>query len=162
MPVDGASVLRFLRKGSVPTKIGKQFELFKEIFCKYIELTSQLKLNPDNGDGNWWNISVPKRIDNAIGGFWKIFGNDNIERITCDHIDMLLKYLGIPLEVKYEIIITNEQAVEGMAKVLVRKGKNLNVSIPAGVKTGSEVRLENALKVTDGQPGDIVIKIKVK
>ena len=44
----------------------------------------------------------------------------------------------------------------------MRKGKKLNVKIPAGVKTGSKVRLRNARQVTDGQPGDILIHIKVQ
>lgn len=66
------------------------------------------------------------------------------------------------LDANYEIAITNEQAAKGIAKDLVRKGKKLQVKIPAGVKTGSKVRLRNALKTTDGQPGDIIIDIKVK
>ena len=64
--------------------------------------------------------------------------------------------------VNYEITLSNEQAMKGMEKDLVRKGKKLKVKIPAGVKTGSKVRLKNALKTTDGQPGDIIINIKVK
>lgn len=96
MPVDGASVLRFLRKGPVPQKINKQFDLLIEVFNKYIELAAQLGLKSNNGDGNWWNISVPKRIDNAIGGFWAIFNDANLERIICGNIDMLLSFLKIP------------------------------------------------------------------
>jgi curved DNA-binding protein len=62
----------------------------------------------------------------------------------------------------YEIVMNREQAAKGMEKDLVRKGKKLRVKIPAGVKTGSKVRLKNALKTTDGQPGDIIINVKVK
>jgi len=98
MPVDRAKVLRFLGKGDVPPKIEKQFEWFKEVFNKYIELAAQLELEPNNGDGNWWNISVPKRIDNAIAGFWQIFDGAKMERIICGHIDTLLSYLNIPLK----------------------------------------------------------------
>ena len=64
--------------------------------------------------------------------------------------------------VKYEITLTNEQATKGIDKELVRKGKKLRVKIPAGVKSGSKERLRNALKTTDGQPGDIIINIQVK
>ena len=67
-----------------------------------------------------------------------------------------------PPEVRYEITITAEQATRGMEKDLVRKGKKLRVKIPAGVKTGSKVRLRNARQVTDGQQGDIMILVKVK
>ena len=63
---------------------------------------------------------------------------------------------------RYEIVLSKEQAAKGLEKELTRKGKKIKVKIPAGVKTGSKVRLRNALQVTDGQPGDILIQIKVK
>ncbi len=65
-------------------------------------------------------------------------------------------------DARYEITITKEQAARGLEKDLVRKGKKLRVKIPAGVKTGTKVRLRNARRVTDGQPGDIIILVKVK
>jgi curved DNA-binding protein len=65
-------------------------------------------------------------------------------------------------EVRYEITITKEQAARGVEKDLTRKGKKLRVKIPAGVKTGTKVRLRNARRITDGQPGDIMILVKVK
>jgi DnaJ-class molecular chaperone len=65
-------------------------------------------------------------------------------------------------DVRYEISITGEQAASGVEKDLMRRGKKLRVKIPAGVRTGNQVRLRNARKVTDGQPGDIMITVKVK
>lgn len=65
-------------------------------------------------------------------------------------------------DVRYEITISGEQAAQGLEKDLVRKGKKLRVKIPAGVKTGSKVKLRNARQVTDGEPGDIMIMVKVK
>lgn len=67
-----------------------------------------------------------------------------------------------PKNVRYEITINSEQAASGVEKDLVRKGKKLRVKIPAGIKTGNKVRLRNARKVTDGEPGDIMIMVKVK
>jgi curved DNA-binding protein len=64
--------------------------------------------------------------------------------------------------VNYEISITKEQAKKGLEKDLKRKGKKLRVKIPAGIKSGGKVKLRNARMITDGQPGDILIKIKVK
>jgi thioredoxin 1 len=64
--------------------------------------------------------------------------------------------------VHYEMTITAEEARFGTRKILSRQGKKLEVSIPAGVKTGSTVKLANALQVTDGHPGDILIQVKVK
>ena len=63
---------------------------------------------------------------------------------------------------RYEITVTREQAAQGLEKDLVRKGKKLRVKIPAGVKTGMKIRLRNARQKTDGQPGDIIILVKVK
>jgi curved DNA-binding protein len=65
-------------------------------------------------------------------------------------------------DIRYEITITKEQAAKGLEKDLTRKGKKLRVKIPAGVKTGTKVRLRNARRITDGQPGDIIILVKVK
>jgi thioredoxin 1 len=64
--------------------------------------------------------------------------------------------------VRYEMTITAEEARLGVKKILSRQGKKLEVSVPAGVKTGSTVKLANALQVTDGHPGDILIQVKVK
>jgi curved DNA-binding protein len=64
-------------------------------------------------------------------------------------------------DVRYELIITSREASQGTIKMLRRKGKNLEVKIPPGVKTGSVVRLSNARHITDGQPGDILIQIRV-
>jgi DnaJ-class molecular chaperone len=65
-------------------------------------------------------------------------------------------------DICYEITISSEQAARGIEKDLARRGKKLRVKIPAGVRTGNKVRLRNARKVTDGQPGDIMITVKVK
>ncbi len=65
-------------------------------------------------------------------------------------------------DVRYEITITREQAAQGLEKDLIRKDKKLRVKIPAGIKTGTKVRLRNARQTTDGQPGDIVILVNVR
>jgi len=65
-------------------------------------------------------------------------------------------------DARYEITISAEQAARGVEKDLVRRGKKLRVKIPAGVKTGSRVRLKNARQITDGEPGDIMIMVKVE
>jgi len=65
-------------------------------------------------------------------------------------------------DVLYEITITKEQAAQGLEKDLARRGKTLKVKIPVGVKDGARIRLRNARQITDGQPGDIMILVKVK
>jgi DnaJ-class molecular chaperone len=49
-----------------------------------------------------------------------------------------------------------------LEKELVRRDKKVKVKIPAGIRSGMKVRLRNARQVTDGQPGDILIEVKVK
>jgi len=65
-------------------------------------------------------------------------------------------------DVRYEITISKEDATQGLEKDLVRNGKKQRVRIPAGIRAGKTIRLRNALQLTDGQPGDILIQIKVK
>ncbi len=64
--------------------------------------------------------------------------------------------------VHYELLITPREALRGTVKLLRRKGKKLQVKIPSGVKSGSVVRLANACRTTDRQPGDILIQIRVR
>ena len=65
-------------------------------------------------------------------------------------------------EVHYELAISQAEALQGVKKILKRKGKRLEVTIPAGVRTGKVVRYRNALQTSDGLPGDILIKVIVK
>jgi curved DNA-binding protein len=62
----------------------------------------------------------------------------------------------------YEITISKDQAKKGMEKDLARNGKKIRVNVPAGIKSGTKIRLTNARQVTDGQPGDIYLKVKIK
>lgn len=63
--------------------------------------------------------------------------------------------------VKYELTIREFEAIAGTIKQLLRKGKRLEINIPRGVNNGTKVVLPNALKITDGKAGDILILIKV-
>jgi len=66
------------------------------------------------------------------------------------------------ISINYKLTISSSEATNGTKKLLTRKGKHLEVTIPAGVKSGTQVRLSGALQVTDGYNGDILIQIKVK
>jgi len=63
--------------------------------------------------------------------------------------------------VRYGVTISAEEARSGTRKVIHRNGKSLEVSVPGGVTTGSVVRLSNALEITDGCHGDILVRIQV-
>ena len=64
--------------------------------------------------------------------------------------------------VRYELAISPKEASQGVKKILNRKGKRLEVKIPAGVKTGSLIKLRHARQITDATPGDILIKVTVR
>lgn len=78
------------------------------------------------------------------------------------NLDEVFGHAGRPQEVHYELAISQKEASRGVKKILKRKGKKLEVKIPAGVRTGSLVKLRNARQVSDGLPGDILIKVIVK
>ena len=78
------------------------------------------------------------------------------------NLDELLRQAAQPRTVRYELTISQKEASQGVKKILKRKGKGLEVRIPAGVKTGDVVRYRNALQTSDGLPGDILIKVMVK
>jgi DnaJ-class molecular chaperone len=78
------------------------------------------------------------------------------------NLDEIFGQARKPQEVRYELAINRKEASQGVKKILTRKGKKLEVKIPAGVRTGSVVKLRNARQISDGLPGDILIKVIVK
>jgi len=78
------------------------------------------------------------------------------------NLDEIFGQARRPQEVRYELAISRGEASQGVKKILNRKGKRLEVKIPAGVRTGNVVRLRNACQLSDGLPGDILIKVIVK
>ena len=78
------------------------------------------------------------------------------------NLDEIFGQTRRPQEVHYELAISQEEALQGVKKILKRRGKKLEVRIPAGVRTGDVMRYRNALQTSDGLPGDILIKVIVK
>jgi len=78
------------------------------------------------------------------------------------NLDEILGQARRTQAVRYELAISQKEASQGVKKILRRRGKKLEVKIPAGVRTGDVVRYRNALQTSDGLPGDILIKVKVK
>jgi len=78
------------------------------------------------------------------------------------NLDEIFSQARKPQEVHYELEISQGEASQGVKKILKRKGKRLEVKIPPGVKTGNVVILKNACQISDGSPGDILIKVIVK
>ncbi len=77
-------------------------------------------------------------------------------------LDEILGQARRPKDVHYELALSHGEASQGVTKILKRRGKRLEVKIPAGVSTGCVVRLRNARRLSDGLPGDILIKVIIK
>jgi len=60
-----------------------------------------------------------------------------------------------------ELTIGSNEARSGAKRILIRRDKHLEVTIPAGVSDGTPVRLRGALQTTDGVDGDIWLHIRV-
>jgi len=78
------------------------------------------------------------------------------------NLDEIFGQARRPQEVHYELAISQKEASQGVKKILKRRGKRLEVKIPAGVGTGSVVKLRNARQISDGLPGDILIRVIIK
>lgn len=78
------------------------------------------------------------------------------------NLDEIFGQARRPQEAHYELAISQEEALQGVKKILKRREKRLEVRIPAGVRTGDVVRYRNALQTSDGLSGDILIKVIVK
>jgi curved DNA-binding protein len=78
------------------------------------------------------------------------------------NLDEIFGQARRPQEAHYELAISQEEALQGVKKILKRREKRLEVRIPVGVRTGDVVRYRNALQTSDGLPGDILIKVIVK
>lgn len=63
--------------------------------------------------------------------------------------------------VTYDLTLPEGQAAGGVTRVLTRNGKKLEVKVPDEIRSGQTVRLRNALKLTDGRDGDILIRIQI-
>lgn len=78
------------------------------------------------------------------------------------NLDDILGQTRRPEHICYELTISQAEAARGLTRILHRRGKKLEVRIPAGVTTGSVVRLRNARRICEGLPGDILIKVIVR
>lgn len=61
----------------------------------------------------------------------------------------------------YELTINSNEAKSGVKRMLIRRDKRLELTIPTGVSNGSLIKLTGALQITDGVYGDILIHIRV-
>ncbi|TFH37555.1 MAG: thioredoxin [Dehalococcoidia bacterium] len=63
--------------------------------------------------------------------------------------------------VTYDLTLPEGQAAGGVTRVLTRNGKKLEVKVPDEIRSGQTLRLRNALKLTDGRDGDILVRVRI-
>lgn len=63
--------------------------------------------------------------------------------------------------VTYELPLSAQEVASGVSRILSRNGKKLEVKVPSGTGRNQTVRLRNALRLTDGRDGDILIRVLV-
>ena len=64
--------------------------------------------------------------------------------------------------VRLDVVVSEQEASAGVARVIQRGGKRLEVKIPARTRTGQTIRLRNAMRITDGRDGDILVVVRVQ
>lgn len=71
-PIDSTYTMPyFYGTNKYHAKAEKEFQTFLDIFTKTHRIVKNLKLSNNDVDGEKWNTSIPKLIDNAIIGFDK-------------------------------------------------------------------------------------------
>lgn len=66
------------------------------------------------------------------------------------------------LDQEHDVEITLREAYHGTRRILNKDGKTYEVNIPAGVKTGSKVRVRGqGAKTAQGEAGDLYLTVKV-
>jgi hypothetical protein len=82
MPIDSTYTMPyFYGSNKYNEKAEKEFQTFLDIFTKTHNIVKNLKLTHNDVDGDKWNTSVPKLIDNAIIGFDKYMKNHTTEEL---------------------------------------------------------------------------------
>jgi hypothetical protein len=66
-PMDRSYTLKFFRE-KVSKSVDEQFITFSKIFHEFYNITKKLNLVSKDVDGDQWNTTIPKLIDNAIIG----------------------------------------------------------------------------------------------
>jgi len=82
MPIDGKyTMFFFYGYNKYSDDATAEFKTFADIFSKAHDITKKLCLTQHDVDGEKWNTSVPKLIDNAIIGFLKYIDNNSTESL---------------------------------------------------------------------------------
>jgi len=83
IPIDGTYTMTcFYGRNKVENGALREFGTFKEIHLKSWQIIRNLNVNEADVDGNGWNTSVPKLLDNAMVGFVKYLVTHEVNELT--------------------------------------------------------------------------------
>ena len=125
---------------------------------------------PSQGGGNV-RVEVGN-LEDLFGGagigdfsefFRRIFGGmggmPNYDARGRSQVRPSSRYQATPLE--HEVEISLYEAYHGTSRRLETDGRRLEVKIPSGARTGTKIRVPNAVATPDGQKTDLFLVIKV-
>jgi hypothetical protein len=142
MPIDSTYTMPyFYGTNKYRDKAEKEFQTFLDIFTKTHRIIKNLKLTNNDVDGEKWNTSVPKLIDNAIIGFVRTFENyfTQFKKDTVKKYIILLKdlteftsaeaeYYGRLLE-KQRIKLETSQMEKIRKKLIIQKAIDTGITV---------------------------------
>ena len=83
IPIDGKYTMTcFYGHNKIEKGALREFGTFKEIHLKSWQIIRNLNINEADVDGNGWNTSVPKLLDNAMVGFIKYAETHEVNELT--------------------------------------------------------------------------------
>jgi len=128
-------------------------------------------------DWRQWFSGRPDRIRVEYGDLGDIFGRGGLGGFS-DFFEAIFGGMGTRPRTSWEgtswarakgqdleqpVQITLEESFRGTKRILQKDGKQLEIRIPPGVRTGSKVRMagQGGPGMREGSPGDLYLKIQV-
>lgn len=129
----------------------KEFEIFKRTFLKTKAIATSLALTAEAADGNNWNTTIPKLIDNATIGFNSYFetsikksGDDAPEKM----MEFILGFGDIPKDDK-ALYIKLLAKLKAQSDATLRKKVEKKIIIKKAIEAGitvSDEEIEQELR----------------
>lgn len=152
MPMDGRYTVNFFYgNNNNPEDVRlADCNVFKDIFIKTYDITKGLCLTQNDVDGNEWNTSVPKLIDNAIIGFSRYF-EDCITQFSDESVEKVISLIEQYTELEPTDKIQYEKSLDKQKDKIIKSNREkirkkliIKKAIEAGI-TVSDDEIETVI-----------------